>query len=118
MNNLSTMRHIFILTVFLLLITISVNAQTGKRGTVVIKKSDCLDLDVGFRSPLKDTLTISELNKQIGFFIGVKSNCSGDHKFPIQSFDMSINQLPPIHFTGPGPDNVLKNIKKEGTITV
>lgn len=107
------------ITLFLFLIFfLSIKAQPDKRGTIVIKKSTCLDLELYFFGLYSDTLTISEVNKANGFIINVR-DCMENHQMEIQSYDLSINQSASIHYTKPcDVSYTLKKISNETTIAI
>ncbi len=103
---------------FLLFTFFFMNAQTDKRGTIVVKKYNCLDLEVCLKWELDDTLTISQINKVEGLSAKLKSKCNEDHHWSVLSYDISIDKSKPIHYVNNYVNNLFKKINKTGTITI
>lgn len=108
-----------VITFFLFIVTfLNINAQPNKKGTIVIKKSTCLDLELYFFGSYSDTLTISEINKARCFTINVR-DCMEDHQMEIQSYDLSINQSASVHYSKPCAWlSTFEKVSNEGAINV
>ncbi len=98
---------------------IFLDAQTKNKRTIVVKKPDCFELGIYFYKPFMDTLALSEINSVKALQVSQKIICPEDHSFHIESYEMSINNSTPIHYSAPWTENNLfKQIKQVGTITI
>ncbi|MCE3279288.1 MAG: hypothetical protein K0S44_1479 [Bacteroidetes bacterium] len=93
-------------------------SQTDSTGTFNVRKSNCqnFNLKLAFTKS-RDTITVLEVNKSFGFRLELM-DCKENLIATIESYDITVNNQAPLHFTKTVVPHYTFKVRNEGILKV